>query len=93
MYGEEFEFEEFQVAIAISLPLHEFDIVVRAFQWSGGDGVIVPGQDAAAVLAQRAGELLQLADARGFRPAIKAALQDRADEQLAAKLSPSGDPL
>jgi hypothetical protein len=44
--GHDFEFEEFQISEAIGLTFHGFDFVVGAFKGSGGDGVVVIGQDA-----------------------------------------------
>jgi hypothetical protein len=35
MNRHDFEFEEFIVAVAVSLPLHGFDFVVGALQWAG----------------------------------------------------------
>jgi len=59
----DFEVEEFLVAESVVLALHGFDFVVGAFEGSGGDGMIVPGEDALGVGQESAGELLDDADA------------------------------
>ncbi len=46
MESEDFKFEEFLVAKALGLSLHRFDFVLDSFQRAGGDGIVVPGEDA-----------------------------------------------
>jgi hypothetical protein len=46
MNSHDFEFKEFEVSKAIGLSFHGFDLVVGALQGSGGDGVVIVGQDA-----------------------------------------------
>ena len=45
MDGEDFQLEEGVVAKAIGLTLHGFDLVVRPFQGTGGDGIVVVVED------------------------------------------------
>ena len=54
------------VSEAISLTFHGFDFVVDAFQRSGGDGVVVVGQETVGVKAKRSGKLMKNADASRF---------------------------
>lgn len=75
MKGQDFEFEEFVIPEAIGLPFHGFDLIVGPFQGSGGDGVVIIGQDAAAVKGQGLGHLDQHGDA-GSRGPIHPILQD-----------------
>ena len=66
MDGVDFEFEELDVAEAVGLAFHGFDFVVGALEGGGGDGVIVPVEDAVAVDLDRPGHFLHAADARVF---------------------------
>jgi len=47
--GHDFEFEEFEISEAIGLPFHGFDFVVSSFERSGGNGIVIIGQDAGPV--------------------------------------------
>lgn len=49
MNGYDFEFEEFEISEAIGLPFHGFDFVVSSFERSGGNGIVIIGQDAGPV--------------------------------------------
>ena len=66
MHGEDFEFEEVEVTVSEGSSLEEFEFVVGGFEWSGGEGMIVPIQQAAAMSGDRFGELLQDSDAAGL---------------------------
>ena len=57
--GEDFEFEEFVVAVAVGLAFHGFDCIVRPFQRSRRDRLVVSGQDTPAMNRKRSGELLE----------------------------------
>ena len=46
MEGEDSQAEVFFVAVAVRPVLKQLDFVVDAFQWAGGDRVVVPGQQA-----------------------------------------------
>jgi hypothetical protein len=61
----ELEGEEFSVAKSVVLAVHGFDFVIGAFEWAGGDGVVVPGQNSGGVGEEGAGEVVQDADAGG----------------------------
>ena len=52
MEGEESEFEVVVAAVAIGSALEQADLVVGAFQWAGGDRVVVPVEQADAMAAQ-----------------------------------------
>jgi hypothetical protein len=68
MYCQELELKELEISIAVSLSLHQFNFVVRSLEWSGADGMVVPGQDSLTVFAQGVGELLELPDTGHFGP-------------------------
>ncbi len=59
MDGEDFEFEEFVVAVAVGLAFHGFDFVVCPFQRSRRDWVVVPRQDSPAMNRKRSGKLFE----------------------------------
>ena len=44
MDGVELQAEESWVAVDVGLALHRLDLVVGAFEWAGGDAVVVPGE-------------------------------------------------
>ena len=46
MNGEYSEFEEFNIPVSVGHPLHNLNLVVRSFQGTGRDGVVIPVQDA-----------------------------------------------
>ena len=52
-----------RVSESVGLAFHGLDFVVGAFQGSGRDGVVVPGEDAPGVEAERLGKLFQDANA------------------------------
>ena len=52
MESQDFEFEKFLVMEAVSLTFHGLDFVIGALQWTGGDRVILVGQDAPAIKGQ-----------------------------------------
>jgi hypothetical protein len=54
----EFEDEELTVTQPVVLSVEGFDFVVGAFQRPGGDGVIVPSEDAVGVGQEGASEVL-----------------------------------
>ena len=58
MDAEDFESEEFLVSKPIGLTFHGFDLVVGAFQWACGYGVIVVGKDSQGMQAERLGKAL-----------------------------------
>ena len=66
MHGEDFEFEEVEVAVAEGSSLEEFEFVVGGFEWFGGDGVVVPVQQSAAMTGDGFGELLEDSDTAGL---------------------------
>lgn len=45
MERQDFELGEFMVPEALGLPLHGFNLVIGAFQGTGGNGVIIVGQE------------------------------------------------
>src|SRR5713101_1876399 len=65
MDAEDFEFEERAITKAVGLSFHRLDLGVGAFQRSGGDRVVVIGQDAFLVGFQGVRELGQHADTGG----------------------------
>src|SRR5713101_4708441 len=65
MDAEDFEFEERAITKAVGLSFHRLDLGVGAFQRSGGDRVVVIGQDAFLVAFQGVRELGQHADTGG----------------------------
>src|SRR5439155_18366720 len=65
MDAKDFEFEERAIAKAVGLAFHRLDLGVVAFQRSGGDRVVVVGQDAFLVAFQGVRELSQHADTGG----------------------------
>jgi hypothetical protein len=55
----DFEDKELAVTKAVGLAFHSFDLVVRAFQRTSGDGIIVVSHKTMRVESERAGELTQ----------------------------------
>lgn len=55
--------EELDVPVSVRHPLHHLDLVVRAFQGTRGDPVVIPGQDTPTMGGQQGGELDQHRDA------------------------------
>src|ERR1035437_10767906 len=77
MEAKQFEAEEFLVAVAVGHAFEVFDLVVGALQGSGGDGVIVPCQNAVAEAFQGLGEVVEDGDAGAAgatAPAVEAPL-------------------
>ena len=64
----DFQDEELVVTKAVGLAFHGLDLVVGAFQGTGGNGVVVVGQQAVGVEAKGSGKLLEHANAAGFSP-------------------------
>lgn len=76
MHGEDFEFEEIEVTVTEGSALEELEFVVGSFERAGGDGMVVPIQQAGAVAEEGCGELLQDSDATAlslFGPGRQAA--------------------
>jgi len=46
MESKNFEFEEFLIVESIGLSFHGFDFVVGPFEWTGGDRIVVPSENA-----------------------------------------------
>ena len=65
MNGKDFEFEVLLISKSVGLPLECFDFVVEAFEWSGGNRVTEPGEDAPAVCGQCVSERLQHSNPAG----------------------------
>jgi len=61
--GEDFQFEEVVISKAVGLSFHGLDFVVRPFQRSGGDRVVVPSQNSSPVILQCPSKPLKYADA------------------------------
>ena len=68
METQDFEFEEFLVAEAVSLTFHGLDFVIGALQGTGGNGVIIKSQDAPAKKGQGLGEFNAPGDSRSRSP-------------------------
>ena len=66
MESKDFQPEEFLISVSIGLAFHSFDLVVGAFQWPCGDGVVVVGQDSKGVKTKRLRKFVQYLDAAGF---------------------------
>ena len=66
MDAEDFEFEELGISESVGLSFHRFDFVVGAFQGSGRDGVVVPGQDALGMEAEGSRKLFEHPNAGRF---------------------------
>ena len=68
MKGIYSEDEEVSVSEAVCLPLHGFDLVIRAFQGASGDSVVVICEDSSAMSPKGVCEVLEYTDAGGLRP-------------------------
>ena len=79
----EFEGEEVGVAEAVVLAVESLDLVIGSFQGTGGNWIVIPGQDSLGVLEQRPGEIVEDADAgtQGLMISV---------EQLAPRSAPIG---
>lgn len=58
--------EELGVTKSIGLSFHRLDFPVGPLEWSGGDGIFIPRQEARLVGAKCVRELLEQANSRGF---------------------------
>jgi hypothetical protein len=57
--AQDFQLEELVISEPIGLPFHGLDFVVGSFQGTGGDAVVVVGQDTGSIGGYQGGKLLQ----------------------------------
>src|SRR5271170_4004956 len=77
MNSIDFQFEELLVAVAIGLPLHRLDLVVRPLQGTRRDRVVIPRYQAQRVFPQRLGQTSQERNARSLCPCQPIQQEDR----------------